>query len=75
MAELQSNGIEAFLVVGNHDMSLSSEASDSSPHSVFESFEGPNIFLSSDELESREIEVDGETVQISGLSYNPLNGG
>jgi len=75
MAELKSHGIEAFLVVGNHDMSLSSEASDSSPHSVFESFEGPNIFLSSDELESREIEVDGETVQISGLSYNPLNGG
>jgi len=75
MAELQSNGIEAFLVVGNHDMSLSSEASDSSPHSVFESFEGPNIFLSSDDLESIEIEADGETVQISGLSYNPLNGG
>lgn len=75
MAELQNNGVRPFLVVGNHDMSLSSEASDSSPHSVFDSFEGQNIFLSSEELESEEIEIDGEVVQISGLSFNPINNG
>ena len=75
MAELEENGVEAFLVVGNHDMSLSSEASDSSPHSVFESFEGPNIFLSSDEVESRTLEFDGKTIEISGLSYDPVSDG
>lgn len=75
ISRLDSNGIEAFLVVGNHDMSLSSEGSDSSPHSVFDSFGGQNIFLSSEELESEEVEIDGDVARISGLSFNPVNDG
>jgi DNA repair exonuclease SbcCD nuclease subunit len=75
MSKLENHGVKSFLVVGNHDMSLSGMAADSSPHSVFDSFDGPNIFLSSDEPESEEVEIGGETVQVSGLSFDPKNSG
>ncbi len=75
IARLDSKGIRTFLIVGNHDMSLNSEAADSSPHSVFEWFKGPNVFMDVEDSEPVEIEVEDESISISGLSYNPVNNG
>jgi exonuclease SbcD len=73
LAQLDAKGIQSFLVVGNHDKSMSS-AENSSPQSVYRSFEGPNTFLST-EGRSESVEINGETVEISGLSYDPMNDG
>lgn len=73
LAQLDGKGIQSFLVVGNHDKSMSS-AENSSPQSVYRSFDGPNTFLSK-EGESMEFEKDGEKIRITGMSYDPLNDG
>jgi DNA repair exonuclease SbcCD nuclease subunit len=75
LSELENNGVKTFLTVGNHDMSITSEAASTSPHSVFESFEGPYIFMNTKEPETETVEVDGETYDIIGVSYDPLNKG
>ncbi len=73
LAQLDAKGIQSFLVVGNHDKSMSS-AENSSPQSVYRSFDGPNTFLST-ETESMEFEKEGKKVRITGMSYDPLNHG
>ena len=75
LSELDNNGVKTFLAVGNHDMSITSEAADTSPHSVFESFEGPHIFMNTEQPETVQLEVDGELIDIIGVSYDPLNDG
>lgn len=71
--ELENSGVRTFLVVGNHDMSMSSDKTESSPHSIFESFQASKIFMNCDETETEKIDIDGIEVGVSGLSYNPLD--
>lgn len=75
LSELENNDVKTFLAVGNHDMSITSEAADTSPHSVFESFEGPHIFMNTEKPETEQIEVNDQNVDVIGVSFDPLTNG
>lgn len=73
LVELEKNGVDTFLVVGNHDKpKMTTGAGGSSPQQIFESFEVSRVFRDSNQVQTDTVSVDGYTVAVSGISHNPL---
>ncbi len=71
--QLKDAGIHVFVIGGNHDVPKAGSSEASLPISVLRSAGLATVFDRSDSLQKQLIEIDGESVCISGKSYNTRN--